>query len=153
MKPPKSDEMLRLALEHPPGSDMRRSYIKAALMLEPRPRGRPKGTAKPQIDNFAWIILWHVAFRTGERGAERLGRLAKILACSPKKAAPASIATVSLSFGGKCLTQGFARNWTSWWPREAMWKIPKRWFASLAMTPSGGNGAPGAMAGDLNNPI
>ena len=76
-KLPTSDEVLKRALEHPPGSEERRSYIKAALMLERRPRGRPKGKANPQIDDsLADLLMWCIARDTGVRAAERLARLA-----------------------------------------------------------------------------
>ena len=88
-----SDEMLQLALKHPHGSELRRSYIDAALMLEPRSPGRAKGAGKPQPpDSFAFILMWHIALRTGERGAEPLARLAVATNLIHAKAAPASTA-------------------------------------------------------------
>ena len=77
MKPPTSDKMLQLALKHPSGSEKRRSYIEAALKLERRPRGRPKGTDGPHKPGPPAILLMlRIALETGERGAERLARLA-----------------------------------------------------------------------------
>src|SRR5262245_50339374 len=71
-----STEMIHAALSHAPGSNQRRRCLEAALKMEARPRGRPKGLGTLHFDDAnALEIMWAIATRTGIRAAERLARL------------------------------------------------------------------------------